>query len=47
MEEAFTKMGRGDKGAMNTYNEVQVKQLTKLIDVTRTDLKKEARMKVM
>ena len=29
------------------YNQFQVKQLTKLIEVTRTDLKKEDRQKVM
>lgn len=32
---------------MQDYNQFQVKQLTKLIDVTRTDLKKEDRQKVM
>lgn len=32
---------------MQDYNQFQVKQLTKLIEVTRTDLKKEDRQKVM
>ncbi len=32
---------------MQEYNQFQVKQLTKLIEVTRTDLKKEDRQKVM
>jgi hypothetical protein len=45
--QAFTKMGKGDKDAMTTYNEFQVKQLTKLIEVTRTDLAKPDRQKIM
>ena len=37
-----------DKGLLpQDYNQFQVKQLTKLIEVTRTDLKKEDRQKVM
>lgn len=32
---------------LQEYNQFQVKQLTKLIEVTRTDLKKEDRQKVM
>jgi hypothetical protein len=40
-------MEKGDKGAMQRYNEFQVKQLTKLIEVTRTDLGKADRQKVM
>lgn len=33
-------MGKGDKQAMAKYNDQQVKQLTRLIEVTRTDLAK-------
>lgn len=33
-------MAKGDKQAMANYNEQQVKQLTRLIEVTRTDLSK-------
>lgn len=33
-------MAKGDKQAMAHYNEQQVKQLTRLIEVTRTDLSK-------
>jgi hypothetical protein len=33
-------MGKGDKQAMANYNGQQVKQLTRLIEVTRTDLPK-------
>ncbi len=47
MEQAFADMGRGDKDAMVKYNQQQVKQLTKLIEVTRTDLAKPDRQKVM
>jgi hypothetical protein len=48
VEEAFQKMSKGgDKKAMETYNKLQVQQLTDLIQVTRTDLKKEDRQKVM
>ena len=32
---------------LQEYNKFQVKQLTKLIEVTRTELKKEDRQKVM
>ena len=46
VEEAFAKM-RGDKDAMRKYNAKQVQQLTDLIQVTRTDLKKPDRQKVM
>jgi dynein heavy chain, axonemal len=35
VEQAFKDMARGDKGAMQKYNDFQVKQLTKLIEVTR------------
>ena len=40
-------MGKGDKDAMKKYNEVQVGQLTRLIEVTRTELPKSERQKVM
>lgn len=40
-------MAKGDKQAMVRYNKQQVKQLTQLIEVTRTDLPKADRMKVM
>ena len=46
VEEAFSKMGK-DKNAMHAYNKKQVQQLTDLIQVTRTDLKKADRQKVM
>lgn len=46
VEEAFKKMS-SQKGAMAKYNKLQVQQLTDLIQVTRTDLKKEDRQKVM
>jgi dynein heavy chain len=45
--QAFKKMAAGDKNAMVTYNDFQVKQLTKLIEVTRTDLPKPDRQKIM
>lgn len=38
--QAFQSMATGDKRAMAKYNEQQVKQLTRLIEVTRTDLPK-------
>lgn len=38
--QAFQAMGKGDKQAMAKYNGQQVKQLTRLIEVTRTDLAK-------
>eukprot|EP00798_Chlamydomonas_sp_ICE-L_P023007 gene23007-30199_t len=48
VEEAYAKIAQGDKGAMAKYNELQISQLTKLIEVTtRGDLKKESRQKVM
>ena len=37
----------GDFDVMQEYNAFQVKQLTRLIEVTRTDLKKEDRQKIM
>jgi dynein heavy chain len=33
-------MAKGNKQAMAKYNEQQVKQVTRLIEVTRTDLSK-------
>jgi dynein heavy chain len=47
VEQAFVEMGRGDREAMLKYNQQQVKQLTKLIEVTRTELPKADRQKVM
>jgi len=38
--QAFQSMAKGDKQAMAKYNEQQVKQLTRLIEVTRTDIAK-------
>jgi hypothetical protein len=46
VEEAFMNM-KTDKGAMKKYNQVQIQQLTDLIQVTRSDLKKADRQKVM
>ena len=46
VEEAFSKM-QSNKNAMRDYNKKQVQQLTDLIQVTRTDLKKPDRQKVM
>ena len=47
VEQAFTDMGKGNKDAMIKNNDLQVKQLTKLIEVTRTELPKDQRQKVM
>lgn len=44
--QAFKSMPT-NKDSMKNYNQLQVDQLTKLIEVTRTDLIKEQRMKVM
>lgn len=46
VEAAFTAM-RSNPKAMQEYNNLQVTQLTKLIEVTRTDLKKPDRQKIM
>lgn len=46
VEEAFRKL-KTDPVAMRTYNQFQIKQLTKLIEVTRGDLAKQQRQKVM
>jgi hypothetical protein len=40
-------MGQGQKDAMVKYNSFQKDQLTKLIAVTRTELPKESRQKIM
>jgi dynein heavy chain len=40
-------MAKGDRQAMAKYNEQQVRQLTRLIEVTRTNLPKSERQKVM
>lgn len=47
VEQAFMNLGNGDKDAMETYNGVQIGQLTKLIEATRTELTKSDRQKVM
>lgn len=47
VEEAFGKMKAGQMDAMKKYNEFQRKQLTKLIEVTRTELTRPARQKIM
>jgi hypothetical protein len=39
-------MASGKPSAMRTYNEFQVKQLTRLIEVTRTGLSRPDRQKV-
>lgn len=46
VEAAFKKLS-SNKNAMADYNKLQVQQLTDLIQVTRTELKKEDRQKVM
>lgn len=45
--QAFEDIAGGAANAMAEYNEFQVRQLTKLIEVTRTDLKKPDRQKIM
>lgn len=40
LPQAFQGLAKGDKQAMAKYNELQVKQLTRLIEVTRTSLSK-------
>lgn len=47
VEAAFKSMASGDRGAMKKYNDFQVTQLTKLIEVTRTELPKPDRQKIM
>lgn len=39
-------MAAGDTGALREYNNFQVQQLTRLIEVTRTNLTKPQRQKV-
>ena len=46
VDEAFANIGK-DKDAMKKYSETQVKQLTDLIALTRTELPKPKRTKVM
>jgi dynein heavy chain len=45
--QALQNMAKGDRQAMAKYNEQQVRQLTRLIEVTRTNLPKSERQKVM
>lgn len=47
VEAAFAGLAAGKQSAMYDYNKKQVDQLTKLISVTRTELTKPARQKVM
>lgn len=47
VEDALSKVAGGDAAALKSYNEFQVEQLTRLIEVTRTDLTKPSRQKVM
>ncbi|KAI3429649.1 hypothetical protein D9Q98_005734 [Chlorella vulgaris] len=47
VEEAFEKMARGNQQAMKAYNDLQVRQLTRLIEITCTELSKADRQKVM
>eukprot|EP00877_Chromochloris_zofingiensis_P015255 jgi/Chrzof1/9984/Cz04g22250.t1 len=47
VEQAFAALASGQPKAMAQYNEFQVKQLTKLIEATRTNLSKADRQKVM
>lgn len=46
VEKAFTEMQSGKKDAMGVYNKFQIQQLTRLIEVTRTELSKADRQKV-
>ena len=46
VEKAFQDMQSGKKDAMKRYNDFQVQQLTRLIEVTRTELSKADRQKV-
>ena len=47
VEKAFQDMQNGKKDAMKRYNDFQVQQLTRLIEVTRTELSKADRQKVL
>jgi dynein heavy chain len=44
--QAFADLAKGKAGAMKAYNDFQVKQLTRLIEVTRTNLPRADRQKV-
>lgn len=44
--QAFAELAGGKAGAMGAYNAFQVKQLTRLIEVTRTNLSRSDRQKV-
>jgi dynein heavy chain len=44
--QAFAELAAGKAGALRTYNAFQVKQLTRLIEVTRTNLSRSDRQKV-
>jgi len=46
-EEALAAVNRGDARALSTYNQKQTEQLNKLIEVTKTNLDKPSRQKVM
>ncbi len=43
----FTKQQPYNRAMLQVYNEFQIKQLTRLIEVTRTELPKPERQKVM
>jgi len=47
LSQAFQSIAKGDRLAMSNYNQLQVKQLTRLIEVTRTKLSKPDRQKIM
>ena len=47
VEEAFQAIGRGEREALQEYNQAQVRQLGDLIKLTRTKLSKQDRKRVM
>ncbi|MEW5298846.1 MAG: hypothetical protein WDW36_001923 [Sanguina aurantia] len=47
VEQAFADIKGGVRDAMSVYNQFQVKQLTKLIEVTRTEIPRQERQKIM
>lgn len=47
VEEAFSKLQAGDSSAMTRYSNFQSAQLTRLIEVTRSELSREDRQKVL
>lgn len=47
VEKAFQDIRNGKKDAMKAYNAFQIQQLTRLIQVTRTELSKSDRQKVL